>query len=98
MHKTKNYKLQNIEHMKTEELKKQKSIDLEPFYQALEDDSELLEEALEILLEMVSTGPKSAKNMAALIKKDFHGLYKEITALSEKGENKGNMPSCCGGH
>lgn len=84
--------------MKTEELKKQKSIDLEPFYQALEDDSELLEEAFEALLEMVSTGPKSAKNMAVLIKKDFHGLYKEIVALSEKGQSKGNMPSCCGGH
>jgi len=84
--------------MKTEELKKQKSIDLEPFYQALEDDSEFLEEAFEILLEMVSTDPKSAKNMAVLIKKDFHGLYKEIVALSEKGESKGNMPSCCGGH
>lgn len=32
--------------MKTEELQKQGNIDLEPFYQALEDDSKLLEEAL----------------------------------------------------
>ena len=39
--------------MKTEELKEQNRIDLEPFYQALEDDSKLLEEALEILLGMV---------------------------------------------
>ena len=84
--------------MKTEELKKQESIDLEPFYQALEDDSKLLEGAFEILLEMVSTDPKSAKNMAALIKKNFHGLYKEIAALCETDQNKGGMPSCCGGH
>ncbi|AYN67222.1 hypothetical protein D1013_07530 [Euzebyella marina] len=84
--------------MKTEELKKQESIDLEPFYQALEDDSKLLEEAFEILLEMVSTDPKSAKNMAALIKKDFHGLYKEIAELCQSNQDKGNTPSCCGGH
>ena len=84
--------------MGTEELKKQKSIDLEPFYQALEDDSELLEEAFETLLEMISTGPRSAKKMAVFIKKDFHGLYKEIVALSEKSESKGNQASCCGGH
>ncbi|MDF0716645.1 hypothetical protein PY092_10835 [Muricauda sp. 334s03] len=84
--------------MKTEELKKQESIDLEPFYQALEDDSKLLEEAFEILLEMVSTDPKSAKNMAALIKKDFHGLYKEIAELCQPDQDKGNTPSCCGGH
>jgi len=84
--------------MKTEELKKQESIDLEPFYQALEDDSKLLEEAFEILLEMVSTDPKSAKNMAALIKKDFHGLYKEIAELCQRDQDKGNTPSCCGGH
>ncbi|GMN05584.1 hypothetical protein MTsPCn5_09720 [Croceitalea sp. MTPC5] len=84
--------------MKTEALQKQNNIELEPFYQALEDDSKLLEEAFEILLEMVSTDPKSAKNMAALIKKDFHGLYKEIAALCETDQNKGGMPSCCGGH
>ncbi len=48
--------------MKTEELQKQGNIDLEPFYQALEDDSKLLEEALEILLDMVNPEPKSVKN------------------------------------
>ncbi len=84
--------------MKTEELKKQKSIDLEPFYQALEDDPKLLEEAFEIVLELVSTGPKSAKKMALLIKKDFHGLYKEVAALCPSDQDKGNTPSCCGGH
>ena len=84
--------------METEKLKKRKTFDLEPFYQALEDDSKLLEEAFEILLEMVSTDPKSAKNMAALIKKEFHGLYKEVAALCETDQSKGSMPSCCGGH
>ena len=84
--------------MKTEELKKEEGMDLEPFYQALEDDSKLLEEAFEILLEMVNTDPKSAKNMAALIKKEFHGLYKEVAALCETDQSKGSMPSCCGGH
>ena len=47
--------------MRTEELKQQCNIDLEPFYQALEDDMKLLEEAFEIVLEMVSTDPKASK-------------------------------------
>ena len=43
--------------MKTEVLKQQNSIDFEPFYEALEDDPKLLEEALEILLDMVDFEP-----------------------------------------
>lgn len=84
--------------MKTEELKKQKSLELEPFYQALEDDPKLLEEAFEIVLEMVSTSSKSAKKVALLIKEDFHGLYKEVAALCPSGQDTGNTPSCCGGN
>lgn len=83
--------------MKTKNLKKQNSIDLEPFYEALEDDSKLLEEAFENVLEMVSTSPKSAKKMALLIKEEFHGLYKEIAALCPSQQDKGDTPSCCGG-
>lgn len=83
--------------MKTKELQKQNKIDLEPFYEALEDDPKLLEKAFEIVLEMVSTSPRSAKKMAFLIKEDFHGLYKEVAALSPSGQDKGNTPSCCGG-
>ncbi|MDE3741100.1 hypothetical protein [Maribacter polysaccharolyticus] len=84
--------------MKTKELQKQKSINLEPFYQALEDDPILMEKAFEILLEMVSTEHKSAKKMALLIKDDFHVLYKEIEALCKSNQDKGKTPSCCGGH
>ncbi len=51
--------------MKTEELKPQHSMDLEPFYQALEDDLKLLEEALEILLGMVNFEPRSYKEVGA---------------------------------
>ncbi|MGY8915433.1 MAG: hypothetical protein ACKVJF_10190 [Flavobacteriales bacterium] len=83
--------------MKREELQKQKSIELEPFYQALEDDPKLLEEAFEILLEMVNSEPNSAKKLALLIQKDFHGLYKEIEVLCRSNQDKGNTPSCCGG-
>lgn len=83
--------------MKTKDLKKQNSIELEPFYEALEDDSKLLEEAFEILLEMISTSPKSAKKMALLIKEEFHGLYKEVGALCSSDQDKGDTPSCCGG-
>ena len=60
--------------MKTDETQKQNHIDLEPFYQALEDDPKLLEEALEILLGMVNF------------------------ELSKSNQDKGNTPSCCGGH
>jgi hypothetical protein len=49
--------------MKTEELQEQNNLDLEPFYQALEDDPKILEEALEILLEMVNSEPKSIKKL-----------------------------------
>jgi len=83
--------------MKTEALQKQDSIDLEPFYQAMEDEPRLLEEAFETLLEMVNSEPKSAKKLALLIKEDFHDLYKEIAELCKPDQNKGNTPSCCGG-
>ncbi|GGZ57667.1 hypothetical protein [Mesonia mobilis] len=84
--------------MKTEELQKQGNIDLEPFYQALEDDSKLLEEALEILLEMVHFVPKSVKKLALFIKEDSRNLYNEITKLYKSSQNQSNTPSCCGGH
>ncbi|MFD2100941.1 MULTISPECIES: hypothetical protein [Flavobacteriaceae] len=84
--------------MKTEELKKQKSIDLEPFYEALEDDPKLLEEALEILLEMVNFEPLSIKKLALFIKEDSRNLYNEIVELYKSTQDKSNTPSCCGGH
>ncbi|HBU76649.1 MAG TPA: hypothetical protein DEF18_00965 [Muricauda sp.] len=84
--------------MKTEELKKQKSIDLEPFYEALEDDPKLLEEALEILLEMVNFEPSSIKKLALFIKEDSRNLYNEIVELYKSTQDKSNTPSCCGGH
>ncbi|MGV8813546.1 MAG: hypothetical protein ACOH2D_05480 [Gelidibacter sp.] len=84
--------------MKTEELKQQSNIDFEPFYEALEDDTKLLEEAFETVLEMVSTDPKVAKKIAQLIKEDFHGLYKEVVALHTTEKDQSNATSCCGGH
>jgi len=84
--------------MKTQTQKNQNTLDLEPFYQALEDDPKLLEEAFEIVLEMVSTDPKVAKNIAHLIKEDYRGLFKEVVALSKPEQGQGNTPSCCGGH
>jgi hypothetical protein len=84
--------------MKTEELEQQSNIDFEPFYQALEDDSKLLEEALEILLGMVHFEPKSVKKLALFIKEDSRNLYNEIAELSKSNQDKGNTPSCCGGH
>ena len=83
--------------MKTKTLKKQDSIDLEPFYQAMEDDPSLLEEAFETLLEMVNSEPKSVKKLALLIKEEFHDLYSEIAELCQPDQDKGNTPSCCGG-
>ncbi|SFN40255.1 hypothetical protein SAMN04487989_101207 [Bizionia echini] len=84
--------------MKTDELKEQNRLDLEPFYQALEDDSKLLEEALEILLGMVHFEPKSVKKLALFIKEDSRNLYNEIAELSKSEQDKGSTPSCCGGH
>ncbi|NLP58979.1 hypothetical protein [Lutibacter sp. B1] len=84
--------------METDKLKEQNRIDLEPFYQALEDDPKLLEEALEILLGMVNFEPKSIKKLALIIKDDSRNLYNEIAELSKSNQDKGNSPSCCGGH
>lgn len=84
--------------MKTDETQKQNTIDLEPFYQALEDDPKLLEEALEILLGMVNFEPESVKKLALFIKEDSRNLYNEIAELSKSNQDKGNTPSCCGGH
>jgi hypothetical protein len=60
--------------MKTEALQQQSSIDFEPFYEALEDNPKLLEEALEILLDMVDFEPKSIKKVA-LISKRIREIY-----------------------
>jgi len=84
--------------MKTDELQNQNRIDLEPFYQALEDDPKLLEEALEILLGMVNFEPKSIKKLALLIKEDSRNLYNEIAELSKSNQDKGSTLSCCSGH
>lgn len=83
--------------MKTDETQKQNTIDLEPFYQALEDDPKLLEEALEIVLGMVNFEPESVKKLALFIKEDSRNLYNEIAELSKSKQDKGNTPSCCGG-
>ena len=84
--------------MKTEVLKQQNSIDFEPFYEALEDDPKLLAEALEILLDMVDFEPTSIKKVALYIKEDSQNLYNEIVELYKSTQDKGNTPSCCGGH
>jgi hypothetical protein len=83
--------------MKTDELQEQDSIDLEPFYQTLEDDPKLLEEALEILLEMVNSEQKSIKKLALLIKVDSRNLFNEIVELYTLNQDIGNTSSCCGG-
>lgn len=84
--------------MKTEELKKQNNIDFESFYEALEDDPKLLEEAFEILLDMVDFEPKSIKKVALYIKEDSRNLYNEVVTLHKTTQDKGNISSCCGGH
>lgn len=82
--------------MKTDEMQKQNKMDLEPFYMALENDRRLLEEAYEILLEMVNNEPQSVKNIALLIKDEYRNLYNEIAKLDRSNQDKGNTPSCCG--
>ncbi|ARV12303.1 hypothetical protein BTO09_08060 [Gilvibacter sp. SZ-19] len=84
--------------MKTEETKQQSNIDFEPFYEALEDDPKLMEEALEILLDMVDFEPKSIKKVALYIKEDSRNLYNEVVALYKSTQDRGNTSSCCGGH
>lgn len=94
----KNVAIPKTKLMKIEELKPQHSMDLEPFYQALEDDPKLLEEALEILLGMVNFEPEAIKKLALFIKEDSRNLYNEIADLNKSNQDKGSTSSCCGGH
>ena len=84
--------------MKTEESKPQNNLDFEPFYEALEDDPKLLEEALEILLDMVELEPKSIKKVSLYIKEESRSLYNEIIKVYKSSQNQSNATSCCGGH
>jgi hypothetical protein len=84
--------------MKKEDSQQQNQLDFERFYEALEDDPKLLEEALEILLNMVDFEPKSIKKVALYIKEDSPNLYNEVTKLYKSSQNQSNTPSCCGGH
>ncbi|EKF55511.1 hypothetical protein I215_07372 [Galbibacter marinus] len=83
--------------MKKEDSQQQNQLDFEPFYEALEEDPKLLDEAIEILLDMVELETNSIKKVALYIKEDSRNLYKEIVELSKSKQDKGNTPSCCGG-
>lgn len=82
--------------METEKMQSKESINFELFYKILEDEPRKLEEAFEVLLEMVISDPESTKNVALLIKEDYPALYKTITALQETNKDSGDLPSCCG--
>ena len=84
--------------MKTKEMKSTSAKDLEPFYKVMEAEPRKLEEAFEVLLEMVTSDTQSTKNVALLIKEDYPVLYKAIVSLSENNKGKSDLPSCCGGH
>jgi hypothetical protein len=84
--------------MKTEELKKQNNIDIEAFYQLLEDDPSLQKDAFERMLKMVDRDSKAAKTLARLIIENYQDLYEEIAVLSKPKNKQGNAPSCCGGN
>ena len=84
--------------MKKEDSQQQNQLDFEPFYEALEEDPKLLDEAIEILLDMVELETNSIKKVALYIKEDSRNLYNEVIALYKSTEDKGSTPSCCGGH
>lgn len=84
--------------MKKEDSQQQSQLDFEPFYEALEDDPKLLDEAIEILLDMVELETNSVKKVALYIKEDSRNLYNEITKLYKSSQNQSNTSSCCGGH
>lgn len=84
--------------MKKENSQQQNQLDFEPFYEALEDDPKLLDEAIEILLDMVELETNSIKKVALYIKEDSRNLYNEITKLYKSSQNQSNTPPCCGGH
>lgn len=84
--------------METVKMQTKEAINFELFYKILEDEPRKLEEAFEVLLEMVISDPESTKNIALLIKDDYRPLYKAITALQETQKDNGDFHSCCGGH
>ncbi len=84
--------------MKTKEMQNGKPTDFEPFYKIMETEPRKLEEAFEVLLEMVTSDSQSTKNAALMIKEDYPELYQAIVALSVKTDENDKGPACCGGH
>tara|TARA_B100001115_G_scaffold184883_1_gene189592 strand:+ start:1396 stop:1683 length:288 start_codon:yes stop_codon:yes gene_type:complete len=88
----------NTDKMKTREKKSSNETDLEPFYKVMEAEPRKFEEALEVLLEMVTSDSQSTKNVALLIKEDYPILYRAIMDLSENNKGENPLTPCCGGH
>jgi len=84
--------------MKTEKLQNQNNLAIEVFYQTLKDDPKLLEKAFERIAEIIDMDSKAVKNIAMLIKNDFHSLYKEVVTLSKIDKGQVKPSSCCGGN
>lgn len=82
--------------METAKMQMKEATNFELFYEILEDEPRKLEEAFEVLLEMVISDPESTKNVALLIKEDYPALYKAIIAFQELQTDIDDLPSCCG--
>jgi len=82
--------------MKTRNDVKAAELNLDEFYEAMEEDTELLESSFETLLQMVvSTDKSGTESIALLIKYDYPDLFKTILKLAPKREPEGNKPICC---
>lgn len=83
--------------MKTEQINSIELADLEPFYNAIENDNQLLEDSFEVLLDMVTSYPQTTKKAAQLIVNKYPDLREELIPLLEpytKSDN-GELRSCC---
>lgn len=84
--------------METKKMQNRTIADFIPFYKVRDTQPHNLEEAFEVLLEMVTSDPRSTKNIALLIKEDYAELFEAIVALSVKTDENDKGPACCGGH
>ena len=67
----------------------------ERLFEALEKDSQLLKETLEVILTLVISDPKLTSRVAELIESDFKELYLAIFKDMLMESSSSNKMGCC---
>ena len=83
--------------MKTVEANKKQTLrneEKEAFFQQMENNREVFNEAIENILTLVVSDPVLTSQVAGLIESDYHPLYLALINSQQQVENN-ESPSCC---